>query len=96
MCPRNVAFHAGDYGEAVRLLDGLPPGLAASPGFAEARRIVERIDTDLAVHPGKDKALTGQYKGLFSFRVGDYRVVYAMLADAILVLRIAHRTEAYR
>lgn len=61
-----------------------------------ARRVVERIDTDLAANPGKDKALTGQYKGLFSYRVGEYRVVYATLADAILVLRIAHRAEAYR
>ena len=61
-----------------------------------ARRIVERIDTGLAAHPGKDKALTGQYKGLFSYRIGDYRVVYVMLGDAILVLRIAHRAEAYR
>jgi len=34
-----------------------------------ARRIVNRIDTDLAAHPGNDKALTGQDKGLFSYRV---------------------------
>ena len=61
-----------------------------------ARRIVDRIDTDLAAHPGKDKALTGQFKGLFSYRVGDYRVAYSMLAKTILVLRIGHRAEAYR
>jgi mRNA interferase RelE/StbE len=61
-----------------------------------ARRIVDGIDTVLAAHPGKDKALTGPYKGLFSYRVGNYRVVYSMLADAILVLRIAHRAEADR
>jgi mRNA interferase RelE/StbE len=61
-----------------------------------ARRILDKIDADLAAHPGKDKALSGQYKGLFSYRVGDYRVVYAMLRDAILVLRVAHRADAYR
>jgi mRNA-degrading endonuclease RelE of RelBE toxin-antitoxin system len=60
------------------------------------RRIIGRIDTDLAAHPEEDKALTGQYKGLFSYRTGDYRVVSAMLGDTVLVLRIAHRAEAYR
>jgi mRNA interferase RelE/StbE len=62
----------------------------------EALRLVERIDTDLARHPGKDKALAGPFKGLFSYRVGDYRVVYTILDGAILVLRIAHRRDVYR
>ena len=62
----------------------------------EALRLVERIDTDLARHPGKDKALTGPFKGLFSYRVGDYRIVYTILGGSILVLRIAHRRDVYR
>lgn len=62
----------------------------------EALRLVERIDTDLARYPGKDKALTGPFKGLFSYRVGDYRIVYAILGGAILVLRIAHRRDVHR
>jgi mRNA interferase RelE/StbE len=63
-------------------------------GRPTARRIVDQIDTDLAESPGKDKALTGPFKGLFSYRVGAYRVVYTMLGKAILVLRVAHRREA--
>ncbi len=62
----------------------------------EAVRLIERIDTDLARHPGKDKALTGAFKGLFSYRVGDYRVIHAILGASILVLRIAHRRDVYR
>ena len=62
----------------------------------EALRLVERIDTDLARHPGRDKALTGPFKGLFSCRVGDYRIVYTILGGSILVLRIAHRRDVYR
>jgi len=62
----------------------------------EALRLVERIDIDLARHPGKDKALTGPFKGLFSYRVGDYRIVYTILSGSILVLRIAHRRDVYR
>ena len=65
---------------------------------AESLRILERIDTDLARHPGKDKALAGAFKGLFSYRVGDYRIVY-QIEDKVLVvyvIRIAHRKEVYR
>jgi mRNA interferase RelE/StbE len=65
-------------------------------GRPVARRIVGRIDADLAESPGKDKALSGPFKGLFSYRVGAYRVVYTMLGQAILVLRVAHRRDAYR
>jgi len=41
-----------------------------------ARRIVDRIDKDLAAQPRKDKALTGSYKGLFSYLVGDSRAAH--------------------
>lgn len=35
---------------------------------------------------------------LFRIRVGDYRVIYAIQEDLllVLVLRVAHRREAYR
>jgi mRNA interferase RelE/StbE len=59
-------------------------------------RILEAIETDLAEHPGKDKALKGQFEGLFSYRVGDWRVIYSLVGETILVLRIAHRKESYR
>lgn len=62
----------------------------------EALRIVERIDADLALHPGKDKALVGPFKGLFSYRVRDHRIVYTILGGSILVLRIAHRRDVYK
>ena len=61
-----------------------------------AVRILDAIDTDLAMNPGKDKALKGQFEGLYSFRVGDWRVIYSLVGEVILVLRIAHRKESYR
>jgi len=59
-------------------------------------RILDAIDTDLADHPGKDKVLKGQFEGLYSCRVGDWRVIYCLIGDGILVLRIAHRRESYK
>jgi mRNA-degrading endonuclease RelE of RelBE toxin-antitoxin system len=63
---------------------------------AAVERILDAIDTDLAGHPGKDKALKGQFEGLYSYRVSDWRVIHTLIGDGILVLRIAHRRGSYR
>ena len=59
-------------------------------------RILDSIENDLALHPGKDKALKGQFEGLYSYRVSDWRVMYGIINGTILVLRIAHRKDSYR
>lgn len=43
-------------------------------------------------------ALTGQYRGQFRLRVGNYRVVYELdhANRRIVVVRIQHRSVAYR
>ena len=60
-------------------------------------RIVRAID-GLAEHPLAGSALKGELRGLRRMRAGDYRVVYEVLADTlvVLVVRVAHRREAYR
>jgi len=67
----------------------------ASFGKAEARRILDKIDKDLATRAGSYPVLKGQFSGLRTFRVGDYRVIYAILETQVLVLRIGHRREIY-
>ena len=64
---------------------------------AQIQRLLNKIDNDLANNPGKDKELTGRYKGLYSYRVGNYRVIYNILEakKTILILRIGHRKEVY-
>lgn len=59
-------------------------------------QILDSIEKDLSIHPGKDKALKGQFEGLYSYRVGDWRVLYAIIHGTILVVRIAHRKDNYR
>lgn len=43
-------------------------------------------------------ALTGYPPGTMRLRIGDYRVVYVVRDDVVLVtvVRVAHRREAYR
>lgn len=64
---------------------------------AERLRIVDAIDR-LAENPEIGKLLQGELSGLRRIRVGDYRVVYVVERDALLVLvvRIGHRREIYR
>jgi mRNA interferase RelE/StbE len=47
--------------------------------------------------PSGVKALTGE-SGVFRLRVGDYRVLYEIHDDelVVLVLKIGHRREVYR
>jgi mRNA-degrading endonuclease RelE of RelBE toxin-antitoxin system len=51
----------------------------------------------LAARPAAfGKALRGTLKGLWSGRVGDHRIIYAIAGDEVYVLLIGHRREAYR
>ncbi len=60
-------------------------------------RIIEAIDR-LAENPFLGNALKGELRGLRRLRVGDYRVLYEVQDDALLVLvvRIAHWRDVYR
>jgi mRNA interferase RelE/StbE len=44
------------------------------------------------------KPLRGELKGYFSFRIGDYRLVYVLNKKKrqVYVLYVRHRREAYR
>ena len=55
---------------------------------SEGRRILARIEKDLAAKAHACPVLKGKYAGLRKYRVGDYRVIYAILEGEVLVLRI--------
>jgi len=62
----------------------------------QAERILRKIEQELPEKAETFPALTGKFSGLRKFRVGDYRVVFSILGDTALILRISHRREAYR
>lgn len=64
-------------------------------GKAETRRILEKIEKDLAEKAESYPLLKGQFAGLRKLRIGDYRVVFALLGKEVLILRIGHRREIY-
>ena len=60
-------------------------------------RLIEAIDR-LGEEPLVGALLKGELRGLHRLRVGNYRIVYEVLDDKLIVLgvRITHRREAYR
>ena len=66
-----------------------------------ARRIVDYMSdriSGLDDPRSRGRALAGPLGGLWRYRVGDYRVICELRDDAlrVLVVRIAHRSRAYR
>jgi addiction module RelE/StbE family toxin len=62
----------------------------------EVRRILDRLEKDLAQKADSYPVLKGKFAGLRKYRVGDYRVIYAIIENEVLVLRIGHRRDVYR
>ena len=77
---------------ALKLLDRLKKSHAHI-----AQRIVLSIE-ELRKDPFRGKKLLGELADLRSLRVGEYRVLYTILQEKILiqVVKIAHRREVYR
>jgi len=53
------------------------------------------LEEALGEDPNAGSPLKGKYHGLYKYRVGDYRVIYAKTVKGVLVLRIRHRGKAY-
>ena len=62
----------------------------------EATKILKKIEDELPQKAGTLPTLTGKFSGLRKFRVGDFRVIFSIIDDTALILRIRHRKEAYR
>ena len=64
------------------------------------QKVKTRIGKDLlrlAVNPlGYAKTLTNSSLGSYRFRIGDYRVIFDLVGEDIVVLRVGHRKEIYR
>jgi len=62
----------------------------------QAERILKKIESELPEKAETFPILSGKFAGLRRFRIGDYRVIYSIVGDTALILRITHRRESYR
>lgn len=57
---------------------------------AQVRTILGKIESALSKTPESGPVLTGKFAGLRKFRVGDYMVIFSILGDTVLILRVSH------
>ena len=75
---------------AKKQIDGLPPDIKT--------RVGDVILNEIALHPYEGKALKAKLEGLYSYRVGDYRIIYAVTKShsIVQIIKVMHRREVYR
>ncbi len=61
-----------------------------------AGKILDKIEDELSKRADTHPVLKGEFAGLRTLRVGDYRVIYAIIESDCLILRIGHRREIYK
>jgi len=71
-------------------IEGLPDNLKA--------RIANVLYNILAPNPFLGKALKADLKGRYSYRVGDYRIIYSIVKRELIIqiIKVSHRKEVYR
>ena len=61
-----------------------------------ASRILRGLTEYSESGKGDLKALAGEWRGYFRLRIGDYRIIMAIAPEEITLMRVRHRSEAYR
>ena len=62
----------------------------------QAAKLLKKIEDELPAKAETLPVLTGKFSGLRKFRIGDFRVIFSIIGDTALILRIRPRKEAYR
>jgi addiction module RelE/StbE family toxin len=62
----------------------------------QVEKILNKIETELSQKAETLPTLTGKFSGLRKFRVGNFRVIFSIIGNTALVLRIGHRKEVYK
>lgn len=60
-----------------------------------AKRILKDLEGTLTADHDAGVPLSGQFKGLFKLRVGEYRIIYSKTMNGVLILRVGHRGTVY-
>jgi mRNA interferase RelE/StbE len=58
-------------------------------------RIIREVKV-LSTNPYAGKSLRGEWKGIRSLRIGDYRVLYQIKGNKIFLLVVGHRKRIYK
>ena len=76
--------------KAKKQIDKLPANIKS--------KIADTLLNVIAVDPFAGKTLKAELEGLYSYRMGDYRILYSVYKTKLVVevIKVMHRKEAYR
>jgi mRNA interferase RelE/StbE len=63
---------------------------------SEIKKILNGIEERIVANPYLGKPLKGDFRGCYRYRFGDYRVIYSVINEEILILRIGNRKDIYK
>ena len=63
---------------------------------AQADRLLDQIEGELSKNAAASPVLKGRFAGLRKYRVGDNRIIFVILGEDVLILRIGHRKDVYK
>lgn len=80
----------------VEYAEGVAKDLKKLPRQIKEKALII-VEKFLASDPFSGKPLSGPYKGLWKYRIGDYRIIYSIENKrlVVFVLRIRHRKNVY-
>lgn len=59
-------------------------------------KILAKIDEVLSIKADQYPELKGSFSGLRKCRIGHYRIIFTIINDTVIILRIKHRKNAYK
>jgi mRNA interferase RelE/StbE len=64
--------------------------------YKTAEKIVLKVESYLIHNPkGLGKPLSHEYSGLYRYRFGDYRVIYEIKSEEVIIVKVGHRKDVY-
>jgi len=65
---------------------------------SKSKKVIDKVKNHLCKDPvGLGKPLKGQFKGMYRYRFGNYRIMYVIKNNEllILVMTVGHRKSVY-
>ena len=59
-------------------------------------KILLKIEQELSNKAGHYPELKGSFSGLRKCRIDDYRIIFTIIHETVLILRIKHRKDVYK
>jgi mRNA interferase RelE/StbE len=62
----------------------------------QAKKILEKLESELSIKANEYPELKGSFAGLRKCRIGDYRLIFSIINDTVLIVRIRRRKNVYK